>query len=163
MKQLLLFPAIAICVICGAQDGSKPVTQAEASTVFAKADKVIKAVLHLAKSPAAFPSSGSTATREQIVMRFQAELDIAQSKFKFTPPPLKSAPAVMSFKSEQTKSVAKKLEVLGFVDRFGPLVTSKGEGLSTQEFGDALGYFLARLAELTHTPSSKFSPALMPG
>jgi hypothetical protein len=27
-----------------------------------------------------------------------------------------------------------------------------------REFGDALGFLLLRLAELTHTPSSKWSP-----
>jgi hypothetical protein len=32
--------------------------------------------------------------------------------------------------------------------------------LTIEEFGDALGYFFARLADLTHTPSFEYSPYL---
>lgn len=42
----------------------------------------------------------------------------------------------------------------------GPIGLSK-PSLSVAELGDAAGYFLVRLADLTHTPSHEYTPALM--
>lgn len=147
-----LLPAYAAC--------DSPVTQSEAAAVFVKAERVMKTVLQYKAPVPAFPGGASTATREQILNHFQAIFEVVKVKFKFTPPKLPAAPSVISFKAQRSRDLAQRMEVLGFIDRYGPLATSKTEGLSTQEFGDALGYFMARVAELTHTPSSKFSPYL---
>ncbi|MFI5385745.1 MAG: hypothetical protein ACHQ50_06455 [Fimbriimonadales bacterium] len=141
----------------------KPVTQAEAAAVFSKAERVVMGVLQLKVNGLAFPNGTAPATREQVLKHFLAFYAAVESKFKFTPPPAKSAPNFIKFHDAKTKQIAEKLELLGFVDRYGPLVTSTGEGLLPDEFGDALGYFIARVAELTHMPSAKFSPYLTPG
>lgn len=155
---------IALCLAFGLLPAyaasQSPVTQSEASAVFAKAERVMKSVLQFKTPAPAFPKGASVATREQILNQLQAIFEVVKVKFKFTPPKLPSAPSVISFKASKAKELALRLEVLGFIDRFGPLATSKTEGLSTQEFGDALGYFMARVAELTHMPSSRFSPYL---
>ena len=138
------------------------VTQAEAATVFAKAEQVLKSVLRHKDNPKPFPSSNAIASREQILKHFLAIYTVVQPKFKITGTHMKTAPSVISVKSAEIKSIALKLETLGFIDRFGPLVTGKTEGLQPNEFGDALGYFIARVAELSHTPTTKFSPYLSP-
>jgi hypothetical protein len=146
---------LALCALPSFAVMEPQVTQAEAATVFAKAEQVLKSVLRHKDSPKPFPSSSAIASREQILKHFLAIYTVVQPK-------LKTAPSVISVKSPEIKSIVLKLESLGFVDRFGPLVTSKAEGLQPSEFGDALGYFIARVAELTHTPTTKFSPYLSP-
>ena len=152
---LCLLPSLAIC-----REG--PVTQDEAAAVFTKAEHVMRDVLQIKKATPAFPKGTGPATRAQILKHFAALYAALEPKFKFSTPAQRSAPGVMSLKDPQVKLTALKLETLGFVDRYGPLVTSKSEGLLPHEFGDALGYFMARVAELTHTPSTKFSPYLLP-
>lgn len=159
----ILALSFAFCALPSFGVRNAAVTRAEAAAVFTRTDKIVIKILHLRKKPTAFDGGAGVATREQILKQFLAVYEVAQPKFKFTPPPQKSAPSVISFKDAKTKALVQRLEVLGFVDRYGPLATSKSEGLEPQEFGDAVGYFLARLAELTHTPSAKFSPFLMPG
>ncbi|HVT13870.1 MAG TPA: hypothetical protein VHE55_16525 [Fimbriimonadaceae bacterium] len=159
MKRFLPF-LFAVSILAGFASAEAPVTQAEAATVFTKAEQVMKSVLRYKTAAPAFQRGTGVATREQILKHFSDLMAAMKGKFKFTPPPLPSAPAYVSFKDPKTKELAVKMEALGFIDRYGPLATSKTEGLSPQEFGDALGYFMARIAELSHTPSSKFSPYL---
>lgn len=162
MKKIL---SILICLSAAwamATPPEPPVTQAEAAAVFARAEQVIKGLIGHKGSTAKFPSGAGVATREQILRHFGALYEAVEPKIKFTPPKIKPAPGVMSIKDEQVKQIAIKLQSLGLVDRFGPLVTSKTAGLEPGQFGDALGFFMARVAELTHTPKRKFSPYLMP-
>jgi hypothetical protein len=49
---------------------------------------------------------------------------------------------------------------LGAVARVGPLATNKSDTIDAPDFGDAIGFFLARMAEITHQPSSKWTPWL---
>jgi hypothetical protein len=49
---------------------------------------------------------------------------------------------------------------MGAVAKIGPLATGPGNVLTVPEFGDAIGFFLARMAQMTHLPSSKWTPAL---
>lgn len=156
---------LAVLFICCAPivvAEEKPVTQTEASAIFAHAERVILNVVQVPRKPAAYPAGAGTATREEILKHFLALYEVVKPKFKFTPPARKAAANVISVKEPQVRRIAEKLETLGFVDPYGPLVASKSEGLSPREFGDALGYFIARIAELTHMPSTKFSPYLMP-
>lgn len=161
MKTILSLLIAGLAAIVMSQGA--PVSQAEAGAIFVKANLAIKTVLGLKTAPPVFAPGSGIATREQVLKQFAALYDYTQAKFKFTATKRPSVPGVISFKDPQTKQLAIRLETLGFVDRYGPLVTAKSDGMSTQEFGDALGYFLARLAELSHLPSSRFSPYLMPG
>jgi hypothetical protein len=38
----------------------------------------------------------------------------------------------------------------------------KSDKFTASQFGDTLGFFLARVAETTYTPSSKWTPILQP-
>jgi hypothetical protein len=161
MKTLLAFTFL-LCALSSFARTEAPVTQEEAATVFTKAEQVLKTVLRHKDTPKPFPSSKAIASREQILKHFLAIYTAVQPKFKITISRMKTAPSVINVKSPEIKSIAIKLESLGLIDRFGPLVTGKAEGLQPNEFGDALGYFIARVAELTHTPTTKFSPYLSP-
>jgi hypothetical protein len=140
-----------------------PVTRTEAAAVFAKAQKIIKSVLKLKSEMAVFPAGPGLASRSQILQHFDRIRRAVEPQFRFTPPREKPAAAFISFKDPASKRLAEQLEVMGFLDRYGALATAKTDGLEPRQFGDALGFFVSRIAELTHTPSSKFSPYLMPG
>jgi hypothetical protein len=140
-----------------------PVTKAEAAATFTRAQQMIKEVLRLKKDLAAFPKGPGVATRAQIIQQLHSIVTAVEPRFKVTLPKVKAESRFLSFADPTSKKLAERLEVLGFVDRYGPLATSKDEGLEPRQFGEALGFFLSRLAEYTHTPSTQFSPYLMPG
>jgi hypothetical protein len=155
---------LCLCVVVPCWGKAEaPVTQAEAAAVFTKADQVMKSVIKYKATAPAFPASTAIATRGQVLRHLNALVEAVQPKFKFKLPRQPSAPAVISFKDPALKQMAERLESLGFIDRYGPLVTSKAEGLQPDDFGDAVGYFIARIADMTHMPSWKFTPFLMPG
>ncbi|HTQ11261.1 MAG TPA: hypothetical protein VMI31_14445 [Fimbriimonadaceae bacterium] len=160
MKALLSLVLIIAAVSAFGKDA--PVTRSEAASVFAKTDKAMNSVLHFRKAPAPFTAGAGVASRGLILEHLYAVYEASVPLFKFTAPPFKSAPDVLAFKGAE-KNLALKMEVLGFIDRYGPLATSKADGLTPREFGDTVGYFMARIAELTHTPSAKYSPYLAPG
>jgi hypothetical protein len=162
MKSFLI-ALLAGCAISAVAQTEPPVSRAEASAVFQKAERVMKAVLRYTEKVPPFPTTSGTATRAEILKHFLAIYRALTSKFKFTPPGQKPLLAIMSIKDPDSKKAAERLESLGFMDRYGPLATSKNEGLLPGEFGDAVGFFIARVAELSHTPSAKFSPFLMRG
>lgn len=163
MKRILGVFVSILAVAAMAAAKETPVTKSEAAAVFGRAQKVIRDVLRLKTDLTAFPGGAGVATRAQILEHFQTILKTVEPRFKVTPPRLKPAASFISLKDPAAKKLAEQLEILGFVDRYGPLATSKDDGLEPRQFGDALGFFLTRLAELTHTPSTKFSPYLMPG
>lgn len=56
----------------------------------------------------------------------------------------------------------------GLIPTVGPITVAAGsrpgaggERYTVEEIGDALGYFISRVAELTYTPTPKFTPYLM--
>jgi hypothetical protein len=162
MKKLLGL-ALALAVLPAfATKVETPVTKAEAAAVFAKAEQVMRSVVHYTAATPVFAPGSGVATREQILRHLESLRAAIQPKFKYTLPRQPTNPSVITFKDPALKQLAEKLETLGFVDRYGPLVTSNAEGVLPEDFGDAIGYFMARIADMTHTPSTKFTPFLMP-
>lgn len=158
----ILFIILAIAAAC-AQAKETLVSRTEASAVFAKTSKIIRNVLGTKGTGKAFSSGSAIASREAILMQLDAMVTEASSKMRVTPPRVRFNPALMTLKEAGVRKIAERLAVQGFVDRVGPLITGKQPGLTPQEFGDAIGFFLSRLAEVTHKPSTEFSPALQPG
>jgi len=98
-------------------------------------------------------------SREAIVASFAALVNVASPKIKLEPMPV-------SFDAKRVKlGGSAKSSILtlirdGYVAPFGPLATNKANELSAAEFGDALGHLLLRISDLTHTPSTRWSPML---
>ena len=159
----------AFCLMLALVAGAVPaqsadtVTQRDAAAVFAKAEQMIRSTLQLKTSLPPFAASDAGLTRDQVIGRFAQIVSLVTPKFVFNSPRLATFPSLMTFKDAHVRLQADNLAASGFVDRVGPLLTSKEPGMTASEFGDALGYFLCRVAEMTHTPSSKYSPYLMPG
>ncbi len=157
MRGFLVALALLSCAFAAA---AEYVTQSEGAVVLNKTEETIKSVLQLKIMPPCAPGSGIM-TREQLLDQFAKIITVTEPKFVFTPPTIRTVPGYMTFKEAKYRSLGDRLARMGFVDKVGPLLTAKVPGLTPQQFGDALGYFVSRLAEVTHLPSSKYSPYLM--
>jgi hypothetical protein len=145
-----------------------PVTQAEAAEVLERTSSVILLVTSRNRKESvvapSFAASREPASREQI-LRFLNELySLIEPDFKFTPRRVTVRPERITIPRESPvrQSLERMIE-FGFVAPFGPLASSEKPTLSLTEFGDAIGLFLARAADLTHTPDPKWSPYMSDG
>ena len=141
-----------------------PVTGAEAVAVFAKAESVLRSVNHLnSQSKTVIPKVAAPVTRAQIVREMDRLYELGKPAFKITLPPVRFDSSALSMKDTASAAVLKKLVDRGCIARLGPLATSSKDTLTVAEFGDAIGFFLLRLSDLTHMPSTKWSPYLQSG
>lgn len=144
---------------------SGPVTQAEAQAMFLRMERAFRQVNKISDAgpSCAIPKSNSPVTREQTVIEMSRLFDMVRPKFTLKPPMQDFDPSTFTLHDKTAKAAANKLVAWGCIGRFAPLVTGSGTTIPLPIFGDAMGLFIARMAELTHTPSSKFSPYLKVG
>lgn len=137
-------------------DASQPVTHIEANAAIARATKALEAVVHIKYAAPGLPQNPKPVTREETAELFYKVYAKTRPEFKFTPRPI----AVPTKRLTNKSRVVPELIRTGMLAPIGPVAAGSGVGLTTKEFGDALGYLLTRLADLTHMPSSKWSPNL---
>jgi hypothetical protein len=110
------------------------------------------------QAPVVNPSS-KPASREQIILVMNGLYEMAKPEFKYTPKMIAYDPAVLTIaKSSPALEPLKKLIAWQCVGKIGPLAANLKTTLTLEEFGDALGFFSLRIADLTHMPSNKWSP-----
>jgi hypothetical protein len=143
---------------------SAPVTQSEARAVFAKAGAAIRKALNIehAQPPVSIPSGSAPVRREQVIGEMARIYTYILPKVKLTPMPVKYDPAVLKIEHSESGNLNMFVRI-GAVGRVSPLATGPSDTLTVPQFGDALGFFLARMTELTHMPSNKWTPELQPG
>lgn len=162
MRHLLCFLLVCLAGLAVAQ--KEPVTQGEVRGTLLQTEKHFRTVL---KMPPPKPSGkmlgdGAPTSRTFIIERFDAMVEMFRPKFKIRPRPLRFDEKRLAKLPDR---VRKKLVALirgGFIAPLGPLATAKDESVSLSDYGDALGFLITRLAEVTHMPSPKFSPYLQP-
>jgi len=144
-------------------DGKSTVTQADAFAVFTQARKAIVAarIAKLTTKPT-IAKSGQPVSRDQIILEMMKILNESKTAVKFVPKPVKFDPAVFKTGSAGAKAALAKLVKWGMVAPVGVLATGPKATLSIDDFGDALGFFLSRYSDVTHMPSTKWSPFLQP-
>lgn len=143
-------------------DLSKSVlTKKDMVEAVSKIDKAVSKVLNIA--PLSLPAETSTnpATREDVIRTFDRLFAKVKPSFKFTPRFVKYDPAVLTIdKNKPERAMLEKLIRWQFVAKVGPIAAGKKNTLTLEEFGDALGFFTLRIADLTHVPSARWSPYL---
>jgi hypothetical protein len=138
-----------------------PVTEAEVALSVARMEQAIQSVLRITAMPKRpIRASNQVATREHIVREFDRLFELARPHFKFTPNQVRFDATMLNIGAAERPAL-EKLIGWGAVAKVGPLATSPTPGLTPREYGDALGFMLLRIADLTHTPSSRWSPYLM--
>ncbi len=145
----------------GNQSGT-PVRISEVNFTINKYEKVIRKVLGMPGSSAAIASKDTKpASRALILSGLNRLFEMTKPEFKITPRETKLDGNHFAIpRGAQNRGVLEKLVKWGFVGKVSPLATSKSDTLTLAEFGDTMGYFLMRVADLTHTPSAKWSPYL---
>jgi len=138
-----------------------PVTCAEARDFLQRVEGAI-ADVNGAKNPpdSIIRNSNAPVTREAILLEYKRIFDFTRPFFSYEPNPAIYNPAMFHLKGAAAMRAAKSLAGWGCINRVGALVTNQEDTISPAQFGDESGLFLSRLAELTHTPTIKFSPYL---
>lgn len=159
-----LLPVLLCCVASFAWGQKEPVTQGEVRGTLLTTEKHFRTVL---KMPPPKPSGkmlgdGDPTTRTFIIQRFAVFVETFRPKFKIRPRPLSVDLKRLGSFPEPVRNKLVALIRGGFVAPFGPLATGKEERMTLKEYGDALGFLITRIAEVTHMPSPKFSPYLQP-
>lgn len=166
MRRLVGVGALAL-VLAGVAWGQQPqgaVTRQEATAVFKRVATALRIFTggRVKSFAPAFQPTG-VLTRTELVKEFDRVFETAKPYFKFAPRPVKFDARVFSVKDADARKKLDKLVLWGCVARIGPVATAPKDELALAEFGDAVGFLLVRIAELTHTPSSKWTPAMMHG
>lgn len=138
------------------------VTQTEVALTMRRVETTFFRLTRLNKSLPPMTASANAAQRGEILTRMVRLVDELKGEFKFTPKRIPYNASTFTVKSPARAQV-ERLVSWGFVAKTSPLVTGTKETLTTAEFGDAVGLYITRLADLTHTPSSKWSPYMSGG
>lgn len=138
---------------------TKPVTAREAREALGRAATLLTKVSGRSLGACSIPSADRPASRSEIVGEMARLYTAAEPTFRFTPASVPFDPS--KFKIDPARKAAlSRLVLHGCVARIGPLATGPGPGLTPKEFGDALGFFMARLSQMGHLPSPKWTPIL---
>jgi len=168
---LVVFGCFALLAITSAQESLKrrpvvavpgAITQSEASMVFTRIERTFFRLSKINRTLPPLPRSNRAATRSEMLTRMVRIVDELKSEFRFTPKRIPYDASTLTVKAPARAQV-ERLIAWGFVAKTGPLVTGTQETLNPVEFGDAIGLFISRVADLTHTPSSKWSPYMSGG
>jgi hypothetical protein len=138
----------------------QPVTKDEAKKIFARVSQSIAKVMPGLRISTSQLSGAKPVTRQEIVTEFDKIFQMCKPEFKFTPKKVNYNPALLTIKEKSAKAKLQNLIAWGCVDKVGTLATAKKDTLGVLEFGDAVGFLTARVAELTHMPDPRFSPDL---
>lgn len=143
-----------------AQEGR--LTSSEAQAVFRRLEGAAREVLSL-PAPANPPPRGSAgpASRAELIDGFHRLFRLVQPAIVFSPRPEEIDPTLIAPGLAVTqRSRLVELMRWGLLPSSSPLSARGEAGLTLEEFGDLVGFFVARIAELTHTPSTRWTPSL---
>ncbi len=102
-------------------------------------------------------------SREAVILELDSTFEGIHPQFKFTPPRVGFDPKRFTITTSPEKEKLAKLVGWGAVAKVGPLAAGKSHTLTPQQFGDAVGFFMVRIADLTHVPYSRWTPYLNGG
>jgi len=139
-----------------------PVSQSEARTVFVKVEDLMRKSLDLpsVKPAVGIPQGSAAVKRSQVVAEFARIYQIVRPKVKFTPRNTAFDANVVKLTDAKQKANLLALIKMGAVARIGPLSVGPTDNLTVPQFGDAVGFFISRMAFMTHLPSADWSAAL---
>jgi len=141
------------------------VTQGDLAEATFKLQSAMAHVLKLPepKAKQSFPSPEQPASREMVVKEIWRLYTYAEPKFTLEPRPEPYEAQYIRLSDAESVHDAKTLLAGGFLAEVGPVVSGPGKTLTCGALGDALGFFLLRVAECTHLPSIEWSPYLQKG
>lgn len=178
MKALSLSIALLLPLLVGGQGGGKPggqaprrqppvaastapVTQAEARAVLDRAEKLLVSLVRVKRTGAvSIASSQQAVARGQVVAEMNRIFETCRPRFKFTPRKTDLDKRPLKLKDARQMANLRKLIEWGCVAKVGPLAVGPAETLTVKQFGDSIGFFISRIAQLSHMPSPRWTPAI---
>lgn len=152
---------LVVLGLFGGLASAAPLRHDAMTQVMNRVDKAVRVVLKVEGTPTARTGQARAATRAEMVAEFDRIMTLARPRFRGRP--IRQAvdqPLIDSRNpAPETRAQLKRLIEWGFVGPVSPLATDPSQTLTPQQFGDALGYFMTRLADVTHTYDPRFSPA----
>lgn len=136
-----------------------PVTAREAREAFMRVSAHYTKVSGRDVGTPVIPDLDRAATRAEIVGEMARLYAAAEPALRFTPVPTRHDATKYRIDAAHRASLD-KLVTIGCVGRVAPLAVGPDPSLTPKEFGDALGFFIARLAQMSHLPSPKWTPML---
>ncbi|MDR3692941.1 MAG: hypothetical protein P4L46_26410 [Fimbriimonas sp.] len=167
--------ALVLTCLCGAQEGGQlktkthapvkvstaPVTRAEASATFKHLAKVFGEVLHVSVTGmAAGPSPAKAVTRTEVISELAEFYRKLEPAFKMTMKDVTVSPSSLVVDRSSSKKDLVMLVTKGCVGAHTVLAVGSVRTLTVRDFGDVIGFFASRVIEMTHTPSTKWTPYL---
>ena len=133
------------------------VTGQDATVVFGKVQEAFAYVLSVpTTSTSAIKNTAVPVDRADVVKEFARLRTMAAPAFHMKMRSAKYDKSRWTWNSPELELLVKE----GYVAPLGPIATNKVSTLTPAEFGDALGYFLSRISQVTHQPSTKWTPYL---
>lgn len=144
---------------------NRPVTFLEASDVFNRAEKTVRSALGIKGQPVPQKTNmpKKPVSRKFVIERMANLLAVVKRKIRLTPAPVAYNKTVLRLNDLKLLTTLNRLVKLGLVAKLGPLATGPGDTLTPAQFGDAVGFFLARIGQITNLPSNKWTPSLQSG
>jgi uncharacterized protein YbjT (DUF2867 family) len=137
--------------------GLGAVTGQDATVVFGKIQSAFVYVLAVKPGvPSGIKNSSAPIDRKEVISEFIRLREMASPAFRMKLRPARYDKSRWSWNTPDLESLVKE----GYVAPLGPLTTKKSSTLTPAEFGDALGFFLSRISQVTHQPSTKWTPYL---
>lgn len=129
--------------------------------VMNRVDKTVRVVLKVEGNTTTRTGQARAATRAEMIAEFDRIMTLARPRFRGRPiRQVVDQPLIDGRNpAPETRAQLKRLIEWGFVGPVSPLATEPSQTLTPKQFGDALGYFMSRLADVTHTYDPRFSPA----
>ncbi|HCD99740.1 MAG TPA: hypothetical protein DER07_01710 [Armatimonadetes bacterium] len=145
--------------------GSQTVTRGEAAKALSEAERVLSEVLRIPRPgnhPLQSGDAGQPLRRTEAILALKRLFDMASPRFCFTPRFVAYEASRLTVPpGDPSRAALEELIRWQCVAKLGPVAAGERTTLTVDEFGDALGFCLARLADLTHMPSTRWSPYLM--
>jgi hypothetical protein len=138
----------------------KPVTRSEAARAFRTVARSLAEALSVRPATISLATAPGPVGKGETLTALSALVKSAAPAFRLTLPPATTSPKRWTLKTPAERALLQTLVKGGYVANIGPLATGKRVTLTTREFGDALGFALARIAEAANLPSTKWTPAL---
>ncbi len=164
MRLHTFFLLAVVSATSGAQAPTPAPSVLKQSDMWAAFAKYESGLSNIVGAPKATTEHGAdaVATRAMVIAEMDRVFDECKPKFRLTPRPLKVYQDSIDKHNPDPKvrAILTKLVQWGCVATVGPLVTGPGEGMDNKQFGDALGFFMLRIIQLTHQPDPKWSPDL---
>lgn len=139
-----------------------PVTEAEAKKTFARVESLIRTVIGPLKfsGPTNIGATAKPIDRFKVAREFKRYADALEpyKKFQYVALPYEAS-RIRAANAADRKVIADLL-ARGFVGQLMPVASGPKDTLTTQQFGDAVGFWLMRAMDVTHTPSTKWTPYL---